>query len=979
MNFLSVFLVAAKRLWNNKGLTLCAIVGLITAVALISSIPLYTDAANFKVLKEQLSAAQGDLERPRPPFSFMYRYIGAWHGPVEIEDYNPVDEYTSNSVPGIIGLPTLLTVRHVKTDNFSLFPLSDVAYIGLREPLGWVNFAFISGAQEHVTILEGEFPKPASADAEVIDVAVSQAFAEEIGLQLGETYVTFKRAETIGLQPESESEKKTAEARPTQFQIRVVGVWVPKDTKDVFWFYNPKAFAGSLLIPEESLRTRIAPAMEKEVYAAVWYIILDGERVRTDDVPNLLARINYANTRVGSLLPNTVLDISPTQALENYRWTTFVMTIILYVFAIPILGLVLYFITLISGLVVERQRGEIAILKSRGTGDFQVIGIYALEGLIIGIIGLVAGTAIGRQVAIIMGNTVSFLTFGTRQPLPVILTPRALRLALLGVVIALVASLWPALQAARLTIVTYKRDRARAMEKSFWQRYFLDLLLLIPSGYGYYVLKNRGTINFLGGQAGGDPFSDPLLFLVPSLTIFAVSLLIIRLFPFIMEILARITGQIVRAVSVVLAMRQLARVSRQYTGALLLLILTLSLATFTASMARTLDQSLSDGMYYKYGADYQLSEMGENPELDQQAAMGGAPAGGGSQSGSAEGAVEMGGWVFIPVSEHLKIPGIEAATRVGVFPATATIAKNTANGQLYGIDRMDFPTVGFFRPDFAYSSLGSLMNRLAIDNSALLVSPNFLYDYSLNVGDHVELSVSATGERKVMDFIIADLVRYFPTYYPEEQKQYIFVANLEYIFEQLGGMFPYDVWVKTATGIDPQVVQDKLFAYDIRVVSMNGSREAIDKEQARPERTGVFGILSVGFVAAALLTLLGFLLHSLISFRRRMIEFGVLRAIGLSVGQMISFLGLEQLLLIVAGISAGTGLGVWVSDLYIPFMQVGTAKNVNIPPFVVLRAWDDIFIIYGVFAAMLVLAVIGMIWFLMRLRIFEAVKLGEAV
>jgi putative ABC transport system permease protein len=979
MNFLSVFLIAAKRLWNNKGLTLCSIVGLITAVALISSIPLYTDAANFKVLKEQLSAAQGDLERPRPPFAFMYRYIGAWHGAIELEDFDPVDEYVTNSVPGIIGLPSLLEVRHVKTDNFSLFPLSDAAYIGLREPLGWVNFGFVSNVIDHVNILEGEFPKPVAADAEVVDVAVSQAFAEEIGLQPGETYVTFKRAETVGLQPQQESEKKLTEARPTQFQVRITGVWVPKDTKDIFWFYNPKALAGTMLVPEETLRTRIAPSMEKEVYAGIWYIILDGERIRTDDVPNLLGRINYANTRVSALLPNTVLDISPTQALENYRWTTFIMTIVLYVFAVPILGLVLYFITLIAGLVVERQRGEIAILKSRGAGDFQVLGIYALEGLIIGVIGLVAGTFIGRQVAIIMGNTVSFLTFGTRQPLPVIITPRALRMALLGVVIALVASLWPALRAARLTIVTYKRDRARAMEKPVWQRYFIDFLLLIPSGYGYYILRNRGTINFLGSQAGGDPFSDPLLFLVPALTIFAVSLLIIRLFPIVMEILARITGQIVRAVSVVLAMRQLARVSKQYTGALLLLILTLSLATFTASMARTLDQSLIDQMYYKYGADYQLSEIGENAELDKQAAMGGLAGGGAQSQNPEEAAVEMGGWVFIPVSEHLKIPGIRAATRVGSFPASANIARATASGQLYGIDRMDFPTVGFFRPDFAYSSLGTLMNRLAIDTSALLVSPNFLADYSLNVGDHVELSVSATGERKSLDFIIADLVRYFPTYYPEEEKQYIFVANLDYIFEQLGGMFPYDVWVRTDPGIDTTIVQDELFKHDIRVVSMNGSREAIDKEQSRPERTGVFGILSVGFVAAAILTLLGFLLHSLISFRRRVIEFGVLRAIGLSVGQMISFLGLEQLLLIGAGISAGTALGIWVSDLYIPFMQVGTAKNVNIPPFVVLIAWEDIFKIYFVFAAMLVLAVVGMIWSLIRLRIFEAVKLGEAV
>jgi len=675
---------------------------------------------------------------------------------------------------------------------------------------------------------------------------------------------------------------------------------------------------------------------------------------------------------VGTLLPNTVLDISPYEALQEYRWTTFVMTISLYVFSIPILGLVLYFIGMISGLVVERQRGEIAILKSRGTGDFQVIGIYALEGIMIGAIGLAAGLFIGRELAIVMGNTVSFLSFGLRQPLPVILTPRSIRMALLGVGIALLTSLAPATRAARLTIVTYKRDRARAMEKPVWQRFFVDFLLMGLSGYGYYVLQNRGTINFLEGQSGGDPFSDPLLFLVPSLTIFAVSLFFIRIFPLLMEVFAWISAQLVGSVSVVLASRQLARVSRQYTGSLLLLILTLSLATFTASMARTLDRSLIDSTYYRYGADYFLAEAGENPDAEGE--------GGGEASASDTQAEEYGGWVFVPVSEHLKVPGINAATRVGSYPAAATIGKSTANGRFYGIDRLEFPNVAFFRSDFAYSQLGTLMNRLALDNSALLVSPNFMWDYALNVGDRVELSVSVWGERRNIEFIVYDFVSYFPTYYPgDEDSEYLFVGNLDYIFEQMGGMFPYDVWVRTDPDIDVEETQKLLYDHDIRVISMRGSREGITVEQERPERMGVFGILSVGFVAAALLTMLGFLLHSFISFRRRFIEFGVLRAIGLSVGQMISFLGIEQLLLILSGVTAGTGLGVWVSDLYIPFLQVGTGKHSDIPPFAVLIAWDDIAMIYVVFGAMLIVAIASMIWFLLRLKIFEAVKLGEAV
>ncbi|NLG50681.1 MAG: ABC transporter permease [Chloroflexi bacterium] len=977
MNLISVLLVAVKRLWNNKSLALCSVIGLTTTVALMSSIPLYADAANYKVFQEQLglgetaaSSEEGGAVARRPPFAFMYRYIGAWYGSVEIESFDPVDQYIREQVPWIIGLPVENTARYVRTDNFALFPSSEAQYLELRQPLGWTNIGFVSGIEDYVDFVEGQFPPDAQAGDEIIDVMLSNSLASEWGVQTGETFIAFMRAPAPG-----PGEDPNAIRKPLQFTVRVVGIWAPKDITDQFWFYSPQALGKTLLISENSFRNRIATAMQQEVYTAIWYTVFDGDSVRTDDVPQFLGRINYANSHVSALLPNAVLDLSPEQALQNYRWTTFVMTIVLYVFSIPILGLVLYFISLIGGLIVERQRGEIAILKSRGTGDMQVFSIYALEGLVVGVIGFVLGMLVAKQVAIMMGNTVSFLAFGTRQALPVVITRRAILLGLLGVGMALVASLAPAMRASRLTIVTYKRDRARALERPFWQRYFLDILLFVPAAYGYYILKNRGTINVLQGQASGDPFNDPLLFLVPTITIFATSLLLVRLFPLIMELLARLSSYFLRSLSVVLAFRQLARVSKQYTGALLLLVLTLSLATFTASMARTLDQSLKDSMYYRYGADYQLVEMGENP-----AAMGVNPALLGMGDEGGEGAAETaGGWVFVPVSEHLKVPQIEAATRVGRYTVSANVGRGRVSGQLFGIDRMDFPQVGFFRRDFAPSQLGTLMNRLAIDDSALLVSPNFMADFSLNAGDKVDLTVSAYGEVRTVSFIIADVVRYFPTYYPSNDLNYLFVANLDYLFNEMGGLFPYDVWIRTAEHVDPNEIQAELVNLDIRVLYIQDSRSAVVKEQAQPDRAGVFGILSVGFVAAALLTTLGVVLHSFIAFRRRFIEFGVLRAIGLSVSQMITFLGFEQFVLIGSGVTAGTAIGVWVSNLFIPFLQVGTDKYASIPPFVVLIAWDDVTSIYFVFGAILLLAVAGMIWLLARLKIFEAVKLGEAV
>jgi putative ABC transport system permease protein len=450
---------------------------------------------------------------------------------------------------------------------------------------------------------------------------------------------------------------------------------------------------------------------------------------------------------------------------------------------------------------------------------------------------------------------------------------------------------------------------------------------------------------------------------VPSLAILALALLFMRLFPLFLRGLAWVTGRVLGGLAIVLALRQLARAPAVYSGALLLLVLTLSLATFSAAMARTLDRSLLDRELYRTGSDFLLSETGANTNW-----------------GNVADASASDGWVFVPVAEHLKVPGILAATRVGAYPVSVVSAgSGTQSATLYGIDRLDFPKAAFFRSDFSPESLGTLMNRLAAEPDAVLVSSNLLAEQQVGVGERVNVSIGVYGERRTLQFTIAGVINYFPTYYPADDNHYLLVGNLEYLFEQLGGPFPYDVWIKTSADLDPQTLQNDLFQHDINVVSIRGSQEAIAKERDRPERAGLFGMLSVGFVAATLLTVLGFLLHSLISFRRQSIEFGVLRAIGLTLWQMTTMLACEQFLLIVVGVGVGTGVGIWVSERFIPFLEVGTSALAQVPPFVVQNDWHDLLGLYALAAAMLAVAVGAMIGLLVRLRIFEMIKLGDAV
>jgi putative ABC transport system permease protein len=236
--------------------------------------------------------------------------------------------------------------------------------------------------------------------------------------------------------------------------------------------------------------------------------------------------------------------------------------------------------------------------------------------------------------------------------------------------------------------------------------------------------------------------------------------------------------------------------------------------------------------------------------------------------------------------------------------------------------------------------------------------------------------MSALGAAHEFDVEIVGSFNLFPTWYPDEGP--LFVMSLDYLFEQAGGQFPYDVWVKT----DAPVSEYERIVEDVKdlgmvVLDWDAPRAVIAEEVKRPERQGLFGLLSVGFAAAALLTVLGFLLYALFSFRRRFIELGILRAIGLSSGQMTTFLAWELAFLILVGIAAGTGLGAWISNLFIPFLQVGVGAAAMTPPFVVQIAWAEIVQIYVLFGVVFVIALAGLAVLLLRMKIFQAVKLGE--
>ena len=949
--------IAFKRLSTQRFLSLASIAGLMIASGFILSVPLYADATYFRLLREELLAGRElDLvQKPvdYAPLSFVFEQKAAGKNSPQWKNVEEVDQYLSGAALRTIDLPLLDLVRRFRTDGYFMFPPRDPNNPGTQYSLTTASFAFITPMEETVIIVNGAPPQPFVSllrEGDMIEAMANESLASEFGVQVGDTY--------------------SLRTDNGQIPVMIVGLWRAVDPTASYWDVKDESL---LLVHEESYKGIISDRVGDELRNATWMIIADGSSLHADDVAPLQARIQNIENQVDTLLPNTALIGSPLEALARYQDNAPTLTYLLFAFSVPILSLILAFIGLVAGLFVNQQRGEMAILRSRGASTLQVVGISLLQGVILGVFALAGGVGLAYLITHSIGKARSFLDFSAVGGLRVSMTPQVLGYGLLGIAIILIIQvLIPTLSAAENTIVTYKQERARSFRTTWWQRYWLDILLLIPAGYGLWQLTQQSQKALEGAEGIPDPLQNPLLLLVPALGIFSVALFTLRLVPRLMDLISRLLKPS-KSVGMLMAARYLARTPALYSAPLVLLVLTLGLSAFTASLARTLDSQLDKQIHYQVGADMNIFELGTTFNEDNPDPV----------------------YTFGPVEDHLSLPGVESATRVGRYKFTASTQAGALSGTFLAVDRLTFPTAAYWQRDFASEQLGVLMNEIAANPTGVLVPNDLLSRQKLKIGDTLRLGITTgvAGQSIPMEAPIVGSFDLFPTWYPEDET--MIVGNIEELFLRAGAEYPHEVWLGTTRDAEPEHIaysvrgfsilldqqadQSKLVQNGLNTIVKEWSSAELDirAEQRRPERQGLFGLLSVGFVSSALLTVLGFLLYALFSFRRRFIEMGMLRAIGLSIQQMTSLLAAELAFLVLLGIGVGTALGVFASRLFVPFLQIGASAQSQYPPFEIEIAWLSIAQIYVLFALLFVGALAVLSSLLVRMKIFQAIKLGE--
>ncbi len=917
-SFFDMLLFTFERLRQHTVLVLWTLIGLTTATTLALSLVLYIDAVNTGLLASRL---------PDPPFAFRFRYLGVWEGNITQADVISATAAVENSFAQTIGLPTAQFVEYARGGAWNLRFESN-------QPLGVFNIGTLLGTDPQMTITSGEWP-PTDVDNEVIPVLLSDKMLFNMGVQVGDKLI----AQMTGWDPVT---------------LQVAALWSPMNENDPNWIFPPKFFDEIVLVQDENLWT-LLEGLETPVEETAWYVRFDGTAVRTSDVDDLLGHIIDGERIIITALPGTRLDLSPQDNLEAFNTEVSLLTQQLVIMVLPVGGLVFYFVALVAGLLVSRQQSEDVTLRSRGMSRGAILGIHIQMWLILAAIALGLGLVSAPLVVRLVGQTTSFLRFdATTPPLAIMFTSQALTAGALTALIATTSGPFLAWRTTSQTITNFKQEAGRAT-RAWWQRMYLDVLILIPAVYVLYTLWRQGGLV----TDAEDPFSDPLTFLGPTLFSLALTMLFLRAWPFLLRLLASVI-KFGSGITLLMALRELTRSIGRYRGTLLMMCFTLSLTGFTASMASTLDRSLEDSINYQVGADTVIITV-TDAQTEQVA----------DDTGT-QPTLNVVGYNAPPIQDLLDIDGIYAVSRVGRYPGQIVVPGQRVPGTVLGIDRAAMAAVTRFRSDYANQPLADLFNELAGQRNGVLISTSAATEFNLLIGQEITMQVNALSEWYEMNVPILGVLDFFPTLNPYEG--FFVVMNIDPIFEAVGTQLPHDVWLSLEPDADLPAIQAAIRDLNFPVLQWRDPETLLQIAQSSPSRRGVLGFLSVGFIASITLTLISAIIQSTASFRAQVAQLGSLRAMGLGGLSVAVYLIILQGMIASSGILSGTSIGVATTLLFLPLLDFSG----GLPPYLVRVAWNDIVLVYAVFAGVLLTVTFFITIMLGRQSLTTIVKLGDA-
>ena len=262
----------------------------------------------------------------------------------------------------------------------------------------------------------------------------------------------------------------------------------------------------------------------------------------------------------------------------------------------------------------------------------------------------------------------------------------------------------------------------------------------------------------------------------------------------------------------------------------------------------------------------------------------------------------------------------------------------------------------------------------------VIISSKISESLGAKAGDILQFSVDSGAELPVTVLAVVDYWPGLPATYVTEEGSLVYnsfiIMNLDYYLLK-NPVIPYEVWVKKAPAVTDQHIYDQISKKKIVVDSIDSETQSIATVKNDPQLQGLNGALSLGFIVSMLICAVGFLIYWIVSIQGRVLQFGIYRAMGMSKKSILGIIGAEQIMISGVSIVMGIVIGDVTSSLYLPLFKILNHSEGSSIPFKIVTLASDYTKIYVILGIILLICFIILSRLMLKIRIDQAVKLGE--
>ena len=965
------------KILNKRKLYLCLMIGNISIIMIFALMMMFRDSSRMKLIQRG--------------FASQYEETGEYPATIGRESAIKPDALGDSAEATVMKNMTsyeaswkkYLDIPTVSEQRFVYFRGIEGEY-SYRDG-GYLAFGYVddpskkensSDISEHVKFVSGAAPhediskyteKGVDIPEDAIPCLISKYTADTYGMVVGEV-IDFNKV-VYGNKP---SDKPL-------ITLYVSGIVTEKEG-DYFWNISLEDM-GQVAIIDKAEFFKIVDKYPKEVdYKTKAFF--DYRYINTDNIDEIEDVVRQFIKKDQNLTENF------TAVFDKYKENSKSVGQMLYVIVLPLIILVLIFIGMIAFRIIDSENGELSTLRNRGLSKAKLIGMYVVQSFILAVISIPIGVGVGYLFGKLVAGVDDFMGFSFNNEISV----RDYRMSSMMVVAGAIGAAIAIVMMMIPVFVTFKKKKTKRMNASVptWEKYFLDLILLVVSVY-LLINYNKQIPTLSIGVMKGEGI-DPVIFIDSTLFLFACGMLMLRLIFYVVRLIYRLRKKSFGAVTYA-GILQILR-TRKASGVIsIFLVMTVAMSVFNSSMARTINANKEARLQYESGADVRIQE---NWPLQLMRSSPGAPIRWEYHEPS-----------FDPYNQLKDSGTFQDVTKVLVTDrAIAGTKKETTEITYMAINTKEFGQTAKLREDLSEKHWYNYLNALGAEPNGVIISRNLASKHAVKVGDSINVSMKepkvcntsqpyATLSCKVV--AIVDAWPGFNSYVYKndengvlkEYQNYLIVGNLTTANASFRSL-PYEVWAcvgdeagtdEYGNGIDEEEVREKLKdAYgnpERTIKSVNAWKTELKEEKSTAIIQITNSLFTADFLVAIILCIVGYLIYWITSIRDRELLFGIYRAQGITRKEINKMLIIEQAFLSLMSIAAGIIAGVLASGFFAKvFAAVYLPQKHSVSVFVSAYGGDMI----RLGAVLLIVVAICVVWIrriVRGLNITEALKLGE--